>query len=90
MLESSTEMANRNSTATAWISNIKFSLGLPLYYEWGLQGQLTPRERLKGIMEMSFLMESYDEREVNRKRSSVRNNHQFEIETTKSFGHLIL
>jgi glycerol-3-phosphate dehydrogenase (NAD+) len=27
-----------------------------------LQGQLTPREGLKGIMKMPFLMESFDER----------------------------
>ena len=71
ILESSTEVAEGVDTSIALVKLIKqkfngyrMDLKYPILFEIAaiLQGQLTPREGLKGIMELPFLMESYDER----------------------------
>lgn len=71
ILASSTEVAEGVDTSIALVNLIKqkckgyrMDLKYPILFGIAaiLQGQLTPREGLKGIMEMPFLMESFDER----------------------------
>jgi glycerol-3-phosphate dehydrogenase (NAD+) len=71
ILASSTEVAEGVDTSIALVNLIKLKckgyrmdLKYPILFGIAaiLQGQLTPREGLKGIMEMPFLMESFDER----------------------------
>ena len=71
ILASSTEVAEGVDTSIALVNLIKLKckgyrmdLKYPILFGIAaiLQGQLTPREGLKGIMQMPFLMESFDER----------------------------
>lgn len=71
ILASSSEVAEGVDTSIALVNLIKLKckgyrmdLKYPILFGIAaiLQGQLTPREGLKGIMEMPFLMESFDER----------------------------
>lgn len=71
ILASSTEVAEGVDTSIALVNLIKqkckgyrMDLKYPILFGIAaiLQGQLTPREGLKGIMAMPFLMESFDER----------------------------
>lgn len=71
ILASSTEVAEGVDTSIALVNLIKLKckgyrmdLKYPILFGIAaiLQGQLTPREGLKGIMEMPPLMESFDER----------------------------
>jgi len=71
ILASTTEVAEGVDTSIALVNFIKknckgyrMDLKYPILFGIAaiLQGQLTPREGLKGIMEMPFLMESFDER----------------------------
>ena len=72
ILDSTTEVAEGVDTAIALVEFIKtnvngyrMDLKFPILFGVAaiLQGTLTPREGLKGIMNMPFLMESYDERD---------------------------
>lgn len=71
ILDSTTEVAEGVDTAIALVEFIKtnvngyrMDLKFPILFGVAaiLQGTLTPREGLKGIMNMPFLMESFDER----------------------------
>lgn len=71
ILASSTEVAEGVDTSIALVNFIKenckgyrMDLKYPILFGIAkiLQGELTPREGLKGIMEMPFLMESFDEK----------------------------
>lgn len=71
ILASTTEVAEGVDTSIALINFIKknckgyrMDLKYPILFGIAaiLQGQLTPREGLKGIMDMPFLMENFDER----------------------------
>jgi glycerol-3-phosphate dehydrogenase (NAD+) len=71
ILESTTEVAEGVDTAIALVDFIKtnvkgyrMDLKFPILFGVAaiLQGTLTPLEGLKGIMNMPFLMESFDER----------------------------
>lgn len=71
ILASSSEVAEGVDTSIALVNLIRtkcrgyrLDLKYPILFGVAaiLQGQLTPLEGLKGIMNMPFLMESYDER----------------------------
>ena len=71
ILASTTEVAEGVDTAIALVDFIKtnfngyrMDLKFPILFGVAaiLQGKLTPLDGLKGIMNMPFLMESFDER----------------------------
>ena len=71
VLESSTEVAEGVDTARALVRFIKqrckgyrLDLKYPILFGVNaiIEGELTPLEGLKGIMELPFQMENYDER----------------------------